>query len=141
MFAGIAAQNKFKNLKETFNKHRNKIRDSMRSGAGAADVPTVKWAHFESMMSLMGPVLKEPITPNVDRPSTSREGSTEVAETPQLEDATYDASSQDELSGAGASPLPVTPAIMETDRSVDSAETDQDAVFHAERQVVAIGLL
>ncbi|XP_037579829.1 uncharacterized protein LOC119462562 [Dermacentor silvarum] len=125
--SGIAAQNKFKNLKDTFNKQRNKIKDSMRSGAGAADVPTVKWAHFESMMSLMGPVLKEPIictnidfasperTPNVDRPSTSTEGSTEVAETPQLEDAIYDASSQDELSGAGASPLPVTPAIMETD--------------------------
>lgn len=61
MFAGIAAQNKFKNLKDTFNEHSNKIKDSMRSGAGAADVPTVKWAHFKSMMSLMGPVLKEPM--------------------------------------------------------------------------------
>lgn len=52
----------------------------------------------------------------MDRPSTNTEGSTEVAETPQLEDATNDASSQDEHSGAGASPLPVMPATIETDR-------------------------
>ncbi|XP_075530139.1 uncharacterized protein LOC142563470 [Dermacentor variabilis] len=45
IFAGMAAQNKFKNLKDTFQKHRNKIKDSMRSGAGAADVPTHMHKH------------------------------------------------------------------------------------------------
>lgn len=52
----------------------------------------------------------------MDRPSTSTEGSTEVADKPQLEDVTNDASSQDEHSGAVASPLPVMPATMKTDR-------------------------
>ncbi|XP_075734492.1 transcription factor Adf-1-like [Rhipicephalus microplus] len=39
---GMQAHEKFKNLKDTFTKHKNKIKGSMKSGAGAADVPTVK---------------------------------------------------------------------------------------------------
>lgn len=57
----MQAHAKFKNLKDTFTKHKNKIKGSMKSGAGAADVHNVKWVHFEAMMSLMGPILKEPM--------------------------------------------------------------------------------
>nr|XP_054923121.1 uncharacterized protein LOC126524401 [Dermacentor andersoni] len=69
------------------------------------------------------------------------EGSTEVVEQSQLDDTIYDASSVDELSGAGSSPRCVTPAVTEPDRSRYSGDTDQEAAFHTKRQVVALGSL
>ncbi|XP_075746645.1 uncharacterized protein LOC119167535 [Rhipicephalus microplus] len=59
--SGMQAYAKFKNLKDTFTKHKNRIKGSIESDAGAGDVPNVKWVHFEAMMSMMGPILKEPI--------------------------------------------------------------------------------
>ncbi|KAL1473148.1 hypothetical protein MTO96_022509 [Rhipicephalus appendiculatus] len=54
---------RFKNLKDTFTKTKNQIRDSMRSGAGAKDVPLVKWRYFEAMTPIMEVVQREPIAP------------------------------------------------------------------------------
>lgn len=54
-------QNKFKNLKDNFTKIKTKLKDKSRSGAGAKDVPTVKWRHFEAMIPIMEKVHEEPI--------------------------------------------------------------------------------
>lgn len=59
--AGSLCQKKFKNLKDTFAKIINQIRTSMKSGAGAADVATVKWKHFLPMQAIMEPVSEEPM--------------------------------------------------------------------------------
>ncbi|XP_049269901.1 uncharacterized protein LOC125757787 [Rhipicephalus sanguineus] len=56
-------QTKFKNLKDTFTKLKTKIRDKSKSGAGAKDIPTVKWKHFEAMLPIMEKVYEEPIGP------------------------------------------------------------------------------
>ncbi|XP_075547604.1 uncharacterized protein LOC142582076 [Dermacentor variabilis] len=55
-------QAKFKNLKDNFTKTKAKIRDKMKSGAGAKDVPTVKWKHFEALIPIMEKVYEEPIS-------------------------------------------------------------------------------
>nr|XP_054926292.1 uncharacterized protein LOC126530461 [Dermacentor andersoni] len=54
-------QAKFKNLKDNFTKTKAKIRDKMKSGAAAKDVPTVKWKHFEALIPIMEKVYEEPI--------------------------------------------------------------------------------
>ncbi|KAL1441964.1 hypothetical protein MTO96_008145 [Rhipicephalus appendiculatus] len=54
-------QTKFKNLKDSFTKLKTKIKDKTKSGAGAADVPSVKWKHFEAMVPIMEKVYEEPI--------------------------------------------------------------------------------
>ncbi|KAH6933281.1 hypothetical protein HPB50_013935 [Hyalomma asiaticum] len=55
-------QNKFKNLKDNFTKIKTKLKDKSRSGAGAKDVPTVKWKHFEAMIPIMEKVHEEPVS-------------------------------------------------------------------------------
>ncbi|XP_077517561.1 uncharacterized protein LOC144128211 [Amblyomma americanum] len=57
----VICQKKFKNLKDTFMKIRNQQRESMKSGAGLADVPTAKWRHFEQMQAFMETVSREPM--------------------------------------------------------------------------------
>ncbi|KAH7961810.1 hypothetical protein HPB52_012243 [Rhipicephalus sanguineus] len=54
-------QTKFKNLKDSFTKLKSKIKDKSKSGAGAADIPSVKWRHFEAMVPIMEKVYVEPI--------------------------------------------------------------------------------
>ncbi|KAL1472475.1 hypothetical protein MTO96_039295 [Rhipicephalus appendiculatus] len=54
-------QTKFKNLKDSFTKLKTKIKDKTKSGAGAADIPSVKWKHFEAMVPIMEKVYEEPI--------------------------------------------------------------------------------
>ncbi|XP_049527143.1 uncharacterized protein LOC125946962 [Dermacentor silvarum] len=54
-------QTKFKNLKDTFTKLKTKIKDKSKSGAGAKDIPSVKWKHFEAMLPIMEKVYEEPI--------------------------------------------------------------------------------
>ncbi|KAH6942922.1 hypothetical protein HPB50_011958 [Hyalomma asiaticum] len=113
---GMQAQAKFKNLKDTFTKHKNKIKDLMRSGAGAAEIPTVKWVHFEAMMSLVGPALEEPIASSVDDPGPTTSSSTGIAEEGQLEDDSYVAVVLDEPSETVESPPCATPANIEAER-------------------------
>ncbi|CAN7938436.1 unnamed protein product [Ixodes hexagonus] len=65
--SGTRCQTKFKNLKDTYNKIRNQVKKSMKSGAGTADIPTVKWKHFKAMMEIMEPVYEEPmLCTNID---------------------------------------------------------------------------
>ncbi|KAH6940594.1 hypothetical protein HPB50_002917 [Hyalomma asiaticum] len=54
-------QTKFKNLKDSFTKLKTKIKDKSKSGAGAADIPSVKWRHFEATVPIMEKVYVEPI--------------------------------------------------------------------------------
>ncbi|KAH8027294.1 hypothetical protein HPB51_004206 [Rhipicephalus microplus] len=54
-------QTKFENLKDSFTKLKTKIKDKTKSGAGAADIPSVKWRHFEAMVLIMKKVYVEPI--------------------------------------------------------------------------------
>ncbi|XP_070389467.1 transcription factor Adf-1-like [Dermacentor albipictus] len=65
-------QAKFKNLKDNFTKTKTKIRDKMKSGAGAKDVPTVKWKHFEALIPIMEKVYEETIS---DKSAESGTGS------------------------------------------------------------------
>ncbi|XP_037280495.2 uncharacterized protein LOC119173815 [Rhipicephalus microplus] len=125
---GMQAHAKFKNLKDTFTKHKNKIKGSMNSGAGAADVPTVKWVHFKAMMSLMGPILKEPIIStnvgfiNPDRasgersPAPASNSSSGNADEGQVDYNNYVTVILDEPLEQPASSSGVTPANPETDR-------------------------
>ncbi|KAH6930967.1 hypothetical protein HPB50_021085 [Hyalomma asiaticum] len=54
-------QTKFKNLKDSFTKLKTKIKDKSKSGAGAADIPSIKWRHFEAMVPIMEKVYVEPM--------------------------------------------------------------------------------
>ncbi|XP_077484267.1 uncharacterized protein LOC144094214 [Amblyomma americanum] len=49
------AEQKFKNLKDIYMRKKQEIKNKQKSGAGVADIPTIKWPHFESMMALMEP--------------------------------------------------------------------------------------
>ncbi|KAL3223260.1 hypothetical protein MRX96_027671 [Rhipicephalus microplus] len=114
---GMQAYAKFKNQKDTFTKHKNRIKGSIESDAGAGDVPNVKWVHFEAMMSMMGPIHKEPIvSTNVGFINPDR----------------YVAVILDEPLDKPASSSGATPANTETDRS-DSAEGEQNTRKQAER--------
>ncbi|KAH6941977.1 hypothetical protein HPB50_026071 [Hyalomma asiaticum] len=55
-------QTKFKNLKDSFTKLKTKIKDKSKSGAGAADIPSVKWRHFEATVPIMEKVYVEPMS-------------------------------------------------------------------------------
>lgn len=59
--AGVDLVNKFKNAKDTYQKHKNKITCSMKSGAGAAQVGKITWPHFMQMMEIMEPVSPNPM--------------------------------------------------------------------------------
>ncbi|XP_077522940.1 uncharacterized protein LOC144133643 [Amblyomma americanum] len=48
-------EQKFKNLRDIYMRKKQEIKNKQKSGAGAADIPTIKWPHFESMMALMEP--------------------------------------------------------------------------------------
>ncbi|XP_040074264.1 uncharacterized protein LOC120846533 [Ixodes scapularis] len=58
---GVDLVNKFKNAKDTYQKHNNKIICSMKSRAGAAQVGKITWPHFMQMMEIMEPVSPNPI--------------------------------------------------------------------------------
>ncbi|KAH7973544.1 hypothetical protein HPB49_002273 [Dermacentor silvarum] len=55
-------QTKFKNLKDTFTKLKTKIKDKSKSGAGAKDIPSVKWKHIEAMLPIMEKVYEAPMS-------------------------------------------------------------------------------
>lgn len=52
LFSGILVEKRFKNLRDIFKRKQQEVRDKQRSGAGAADIPTIKWPHFEAMLEL-----------------------------------------------------------------------------------------
>nr|XP_037274928.1 uncharacterized protein LOC119167535 isoform X2 [Rhipicephalus microplus] len=142
--SGMQAYAKFKNQKDTFTKHKNRIKGSIESDAGAGDVPNVKWVHFEAMMSMMGPIHKEPIVStnvgfiNPDRasgersPALASNSSSCNTEESQVDHDSYVAVILDEPLDKPASSSGATPANTETDRS-DSAEGEQDTRKQAER--------
>ncbi|KAH7941668.1 hypothetical protein HPB49_015920 [Dermacentor silvarum] len=67
-------QTKFKNLKDTFTKLKTKIKDKSKSGAGAKDIPSVKWKHFEAMLPIMEKVYEEPMAEcHSEEPATSKD--------------------------------------------------------------------
>ncbi|KAL3216378.1 hypothetical protein MRX96_033127 [Rhipicephalus microplus] len=141
---GMQAHAKFINLKDTFTKHKNSIKGSMKSGAGAGDVHNVKSVHFEAMMSLMGPILKEPIIStnvgfiNPDRasgersPAPASNTSSGNAEEGQVDHDSYVTVILDEPLEQPASLSGATAANTETDRS-DSAEGEQNTRKQTER--------
>ncbi|KAM7298891.1 uncharacterized protein ISCGN_019458 [Ixodes scapularis] len=59
---GVDLVNKFKNAKDTYQKHKNKVTCSMKSGAGAAQVGKITWPHFMEMMEIVEPVSPNPIS-------------------------------------------------------------------------------
>ncbi|KAM7300340.1 uncharacterized protein ISCGN_020904 [Ixodes scapularis] len=57
---GSVLANKFKNAKDSYQKQKNKISDSMKSGAGAGEVIKITWPHYIQMMEIMEPVSPTP---------------------------------------------------------------------------------
>ncbi|KAM7295039.1 uncharacterized protein ISCGN_024544 [Ixodes scapularis] len=53
--AGLECQKKFKNLKDAYYRTKAAVKGKSKSGAGLADIPTVKWAHFEEMAGIVEP--------------------------------------------------------------------------------------
>ncbi|KAM7290177.1 uncharacterized protein ISCGN_026843 [Ixodes scapularis] len=53
--AGLECQKKFKNLKDVYYRTKAAVKGKSKSGAGLADIPTVKWAHFEEMAGIVEP--------------------------------------------------------------------------------------
>ncbi|KAL3249468.1 hypothetical protein MRX96_046750 [Rhipicephalus microplus] len=51
--SSVLVEKRFKNLRDIFKSKQQDIRERQRSGAGAADIPTIKWPHFEAMLKLM----------------------------------------------------------------------------------------
>ncbi|XP_040074836.1 uncharacterized protein LOC115326583 [Ixodes scapularis] len=57
---GSVLANKFKNAKDSYQKQKNKISDSMKSGAGAGEVIKITWPHYVHMMEIMEPASPTP---------------------------------------------------------------------------------
>ncbi|KAL3242813.1 hypothetical protein MRX96_020977 [Rhipicephalus microplus] len=48
----ILVERRFKNLRDICKRKQQEVRDKQRSGAGVADIPTIKWPHLEAMLEL-----------------------------------------------------------------------------------------
>lgn len=59
-FSRSVLANKFKNAKDSYQKQKNKISDSMKSGAGAGEVIKITWPHYVQTMEIMEPVSPAP---------------------------------------------------------------------------------
>ncbi|XP_075740169.1 uncharacterized protein LOC142786386 isoform X2 [Rhipicephalus microplus] len=51
--SSVLVDKRFKNLRDIFKRKQQDIHEKQRSGAGAADIPTIKWPHFGAMLELM----------------------------------------------------------------------------------------
>uniref|UniRef100_G3MKT2 MADF domain-containing protein n=1 Tax=Amblyomma maculatum TaxID=34609 RepID=G3MKT2_AMBMU len=116
--SGSLCQKKFKNLKDTFMKIRNQIKTSMKSGAGAADIATVKWKHFLHMQAIMEPVSRDPMLYSSLDFTLSQEGLQDEGEIPGT------SSSSAQSSGAATPVTAAAESRTETRETGDECDSD-----------------